>query len=840
MRAWMFECGRSGNQTLLFHQDFLGTPRAYRPDMSTLIRDLKYGIRTLAQSPGFTLVALLTLMLGIGATSAIFSVVDAVLLRPLPYREPSRLVSIFEDLSQMGFAHNTPAPGNYTAWKTRSHVFEDVAAVRDQVYNLSGSGTEPKKLEGEAVTQNLFSVLGVRPVVGRVFSPEEDRPGAARVVLISHRLWKSAFGGDIRVVGTQIHLNGETYSVVGVLPRGFSYPRGEVEVWVPLRFTPEDLANFGAHYLNVVGRLRPAVTLEQANAELAVVLKQVAREHPDTNSIIKRFFAEPLQDTYTRDVRRGLTVLFGAVGCILLIACGNIANLLLSRAGSRRREIAVRTALGADRMRVIRQLLTESLLLAAGGGALGLVTANWTLGFLSRLIPDTLSQTVSVELDLRVLLFSAAATLASSFLFGLAPALQISKVDLNDVLKEGGRGAVGSRKRGLGSLLVMGEVALSLILLVGAGILLQSFARIRGLDPGFRSDHVLTARIVVPETKYREFSRRSEMFTRILERVRALPGVKSAGFTSALPLTWEGGTSGVIPEGVVLKRGQAYDANNRVVSPGYFEAMGIPLREGRLFDDRDTSEAPPVAIINEAMARKFWPHQDPLGKRFKFGGDNNTPWIRIAGVVGNVRQMRLNEPPRQEMYFPYLQAENNWMVPRDLVVRTESDPASLASGIRQSVWSIDPDQPVSNVMTLDDLLDTEVAQRRTQSTLLGGLAALALVLACVGIYGVLSYLVTRRTQEIGVRVALGATRADIFRDVAGEGMVLSGTGIVLGVGGSLMLSQLLNSLVFGIHAIDPATYLAAVAIFAVLALLACSIPALRAVKTDAVEALRHE
>jgi putative ABC transport system permease protein len=808
--------------------------------MRTLIRDLKYGIRALGQSPGFTLVALLTLMLGIGATSAIFSVVDAVLLRPLPYREPGRLVSIFEDLRQLGFRHNTPAPGNYQAWKTRTHVFEDVAAVRDQVYNLSGSGAEPKKLEGEAVTQNLFSVLGAHPALGRVFSPEEDRPGAARVVLISHRLWTGAFGGDIRIVGRQIYLNDEKYSVVGVLPRGFSYPRGEIDVWVPIKFTPEDLAKFGAHYLNVVGRLRPGITVQRANAELAVVLKQTVREHPDTNSVITRFFAEPLQDTYTRDIRRGLTVLLGAVAFILLIACANIANLLLSRAGSRRREIAVRTALGADRMRIVRQLLTESVLLAAGGGLLGLVTAIWAFSFLRNLIPDSLAQTVSVELDLRVLAFSVGVTLASSFLFGLAPALQLSKVDLNDVLKEGGRGSVGSRRKGLGSLLVIGEVALSLILLVGAGILLQSFARMRGLDPGFRSDHVLTARIVVPETKYREFTKRSDMFTRILERVRALPGVKSAGFTSALPLTWEGGTSSFVPEGAALKEGENYDANNRVVSPGYFEAMGIPLRSGRLFNDGDTADAPPVAIINEAMGRKFWPHQDPIGKRFQFGGGKNSQWIRIAGVVGDVRQMRLNEPPRQEMYFPYLQAKDNWMVPRDLVVRTESDPASLAAGIRQSVWSIDRDQPVSNIMTLDDLLDTEVAQRRTQGMLLGGLAALALVLAGVGIYGVLSYLVTRRTQEIGVRVALGATRPDIFREVAGEGMALAATGIALGVVGSLMLSRLLDSLVFGIRAVDPATYSAAVGIFAMLALLACSVPALRAVKTDAVEALRHE
>jgi putative ABC transport system permease protein len=813
--------------------------------MRTLIQDLRYGVRLLARSPGFTAIALLTLTLGIGATAAIFSVVDAVLLRSLPYREPQRLVSVFEDFSAVGFPRNTPAPGNYVECKAQTQIFEDAAATLQRVYNLTagpgGHSGDPEELQGAGVTYNLFSMLGTKPALGRVFLPEEDRPGAAYVVLISHGLWKRRFGGDRSLIGRDILLNGENYTVLGVMPPGFSYPTKDVEIWSPIAFTPEQLANYGMHYLYVVARLRPGVTLAKANAELEVLCKRLARAYPETNREIQRFFAEPLHETYTREARSGLIVLMAAVAFILLIACANIANLLLSRATGRQREIAVRTALGAGRVRIVRQMLTESALLATGGGLLGILLADWCFNFLKNLIPEDLSHTVSLTLDLRVLGFAVAIALASSFLFGMAPALQVSKLDFNDVLKEGGRGSAGSRRRIFRNLLVIGEVALSLMLLVGSGLLLESFSRLRGLDPGFHSDHVLAIRLEVPRTRYGEFAKRSEFFERVLERVRALPGVKAGGFTSALPLTWEGGTSGFTPEGMALDPNISYDANNRVVTPGYFEAMRIPLRRGRLFDKSDGQDAPPVAIINETMARKFWPNQDAVGKRFKFGSpQDQTPWRRIAGVVGDVRQMRLNEPPRQEMYFPYWQAKENWMVPRDLAIRTSADPLSLAGAVRQAVWSIDRDQPVSNVMTLDDLLDQEVAQRRVQAALLGGLAALALILACVGIYGVLSYLVTQRTQEIGIRVALGANATDVFRTVAGKGMGLAAIGIGVGVAAALALSRLLAGLLFGVHATDPITYAAAVSVFAAVALLACYFPARRASRVDPMVALRYE
>jgi putative ABC transport system permease protein len=807
--------------------------------MRTLWQDLRYGSRLLYRSPGFTFIALLTLTLGIGATAAIFSVVSAVLLRALPFREPQRLVSVYEDEGSIGFPRNTPAPANYVDWKAQTQVFEDAAATSGSEFSLTEAGGDPEQLHGARVTQNLFSVLGTVPAAGRTFLHDEDRPGGPHVALISHGLWKRRFGGDPHLVGRAILLNSEKYVVVGVMPAGFSYPLEEADIWVPMAFTPDDLATRDAHYLQVVGRLKPGVTVAKANAELQVLCKRLARAYPDTNSTISRFFVEPLQENYTRDARPGLMMLMAAVGLLLLIACANIANLLLARATGRYREIAVRTALGAARGRIIRQMFTESAMLAGLGGLLGIVLASWCFDFLKNLIPADLVRTVSLTLDRSVVLFAAAVSIVSSLLFGMAPALQVSRIDLHGVLKEGGRSIVGSHRAGLRRVLVAGEVALCLMLLVGAGLLLESFARLRGLNPGFRADHVLSARIEVPRTKYADFVKRSEFFERVLDRVRVLPGVQSAGFTSALPLTWDGGTEGFRPEGIVLRRDIAYDSNDRVVSPGYFESMRIPLKRGRLFNDADGKDAPPVAMINETMAHKFWPNEDPLGKRFRIGGDKG-PWLRIVGIVADVHQMRLNEPPRQEMYFPYWQSGNNWMVPRDLVIRTGGDPLRLAGAVRHAVWSVDRDQPVASVMTLDDLLDQEVAQRRVQAALLGCFAALALILACVGIYGVLSYMVTQRTQEIGVRVALGASGRDVFRTVTLQGMALVGQGVAVGVAGALAASRLLGSLLFGVRAADPEIYLAAIAIFAVVALLACYFPARRAARVDPMMALRYE
>ena len=805
--------------------------------MGTLGQDLRYGLRMLAKSPGFTAAALLTLTLGIGATAAIFSVVDAVLLRSLPFRDPDRLVTVYEDISKMGFPRNTPAPGNYADWKAQTQIFEDTAAVVWQVYDLSGKGEEPEKLEGQLATYNLFSLLGVKPELGRVFLAEEDRPGATHVVLISHDLWKRRFAEDRKIVGREILLNNEKYTVVGVMPSGFHFPVKETEVWTPARFTAQALSNRGDHYLRVFARLQPGVTVEKANAELAVLLQTRKNQDPDLRGM-DRFFAEPLQLSFTYQVRRGLLVLLAAVGFILLIACANIANLLLSRSSGRRREIAVRAALGADRGRVVRQLLTESALIALGGGALGILLADWCFLFLKNLIPEDLSRTVDLTLDLRVVTFAVAASLISSLLFGLAPAIQISSTDLNDVLKQGGRGSSGVRRKSFRNALVVGEVALSLVLLIGSALMIESFANLRGLNPGFQADHVLTMRLEVPRNKYGAFATRTQFFQNVLERVRALPGVKAVGFTSALPLTWKGGSSSFLIEHRIVQPEITYDANDRVVTPGYFEAMRIPLRKGRLFDEHDGPDATPVMLINETMARKFWPNEDPIGKRLQFV--SRGPWIQVVGIVGDVLQMGLDEPPRQEMYYPYWQGEKNWMVPRDLVIRTARDPLALVGPVRKTVSAIDRDQPISDIKTLDGWLDEEVANRQVQTTLLGAFSALALILACVGIYGVLSYVVTQRTQEIGVRVALGADRGAIFSTVTRQGMSLVAIGIASGVLASLAVSRVLQKLLFDVKPTDAITYIAAATIFTLVALLACYIPARRAAKIDPIVALRYE
>ncbi len=548
-----------------------------------------------------------------------------------------------------------------------------------------------------------------------------------------------------------------------------------------------------------------------------------------------------MRDFYTQDVRRGLILLLIAVGCILLIACANLANLLLSRATGRAREIAVRTAVGASRSRLVRQLLTESILLSLGGGALGVLMVQWCFAFLKNLIPTDLAPTAQLTMDWRVLGFAIGVTLASSILFGLAPALQTSRVDLHEVLKEGGRGGIGSRRRGIRDALVVAEVAPSLLLLIGATLLLRSFSNLRGVDPGFRADHVLAVRLNVPESKYDQFARRSEFFDRVLERVRALPGVRNAGFTSVLPLTNKGGTNDFTVQGKSPRPGFINDACNRVISPGYLETMRIAITRGRSFEERDGLRTPLVAMINETMARQFWPDEDPLGKRFKFGNsDDRFPWFTIVGVNRDVRQMGLDQPVKAEMSFPYWQAKDNWMVPQDLVMRTSGDPMRLAGAVQQAIWSIDRNQPVSDVQTLDDLLDREVAQRRIQGTMLGALAALVLVLACVGIYSVLSYLVTRRTQEIGVRLALGADGWDILRSVARRGMVLTGVGIGLGTAGALALSRLISGMLYGVSSNDPLVYCAVSLVFALVALTACLIPARRAAKIDPISALRYE
>ena len=812
--------------------------------LEKLIADVRYGLRQLRHNLGFTTVAVITLALGSGATTAMFCVVNAVFLHPLPYRQSERLVSFFS--SSAGFSRNLPAPGSYAYWRTETNLFEGVAADDSRSYTLTGGG-EPEQLEVEAVSPELFPLLGVTPLLGRVFGPAEDKPGADHVVLVSYRLWRGRFGGDPTLVGQNILLNGEKYTVGGVMRPDFSFPFSTSDAWIPIDLTPEQLNDRWDHYLNeVVGRLRPGITLQKANAELLLQSQQLARAYAAANGgSIERFFVEPLRTTYTRDARAGLLLLMAAVTFILLIACANVASLLLSRMEQRQHEIATRIALGASRAQIFSQLLTESAILAIAGSALGVVLAEKSLGFLKALIPGDLVHSVALTLDLRVLAFLVLVLVVSTLLFGSAPGMRALQFDLNDSLKQGPTRTASLKRARLGEFFVVAEIALSLTLLVGGGLLLKSFWKLRSLDPGFRSEHVIALSLVTPTAqRFVAFDRRTAQFDRILAAVRALPGVKAAAFTSAVPLaSTAGGMIGTLPltpKGIVLKDSVAR-VNDRVITPGYFEALQIPLYRGRFFNENDGPKAPLVAIVNRTMARTYWPNEDAIGKEFKFGpAGSSAPWIQIVGVVGDVRQMGLDQPPRQEMYLPYKQANGNYMVLQDLVVRTSGTLAGVGDTLTRLIWSLDPDQPVSNVMPMSERVNQDIAPRRLRAFLLSGLAAIALTLACVGIYGVMTYVVTQRTHEIGTRAALGATPHDILRSILGRGAGLTSLGVAIGLAGTAIWGRLIAGLLFGVNPNDPLTVVVAAVLLAAVALLACYVPAQRATKIDPLIALRSE
>ena len=806
--------------------------------METLWQDLRFGVRLLLSKPGFALIAIVSLALGIGANTAIFSLVDAVLLRPLPFREPERLVIVWEDASSIGFPRNTPAPANYADWKSQNRVFEDMAALSWQSFNLTEDG-EPERVEAQAVTANFFSLLGIKPELGRTFSPEEDQPGRNRVVLVSHGLWQRRFGGDPAFVGREILLNGEKRTVLGVMPPGFQFLAKDTGLWVPIALSPGQLANRDGHYLTVVARLKPGVTTAQAGADIAGISERLRRDYPQSNFGLGSLVIS-LREQLAGDVRLALIVLLVAVGFVLLIACANIANLLLSRGAARHREIAVRSALGAGRGRIVRQLLTESVVLAAAGGIAGLIFASWSFSFLKQIIPDSMSLNATVGIDARVFGFTLLLSLLTGIIFGLAPALQAAKVDLNEALKlSGGRSGTGTGHRRMRGALIVTEVALALVLLVGAGLLIQTFVRLRALDIGLNPENVLTLRTTLPLGKYGELAKRTAFYQQVLERVRSVPGVVSAGYTTAVPLTWKGGTNSFTVEG--HEPGPGQDANFRQVSPGYMETIGIKLREGRYLTDRDDSQAQPVAIINATMARQFWQGENALGRRFKNDGDESQRWFTVVGIVGDVKEMGLEAPAKPEMFFPYQQMGGTlWNIPRDLIVRTTGDPLSITPALRQAIWSVDSSQPISNIRTMDEILAEEVAQRRVGMTMLVAFATLALLLASLGIYGVISYSVTQRTQEIGIRMALGASRGDVLRLVMTDGLRLAETGVAIGLGAAFAMTRLMAGLLYGVSASDPRTLALVTVLLTAVALLACYVPARRATKVDPMIALRYE
>jgi putative ABC transport system permease protein len=808
--------------------------------MHTLLQDLRYGVRTLLKRPAFTAIALLTLALGIGVNSAIFSAVDSILLRPLPLKDPERLVSVWEQTLRDGIQQNQAAPANFFDLQAQNQSFEQLGAYGPDDVNLTGDG-EPERLDGQVVTANVFSILGVAPALGRTFSPGEDQPGNEHVVVLSDALWQRRFNRDPTIVNRAIMLNGESFTVIGVMPRGFFFPEREIELWTPWAMEPDQKAGRGDHYLELVARLKQGTTVARANADLAAIAQRLSAEYPRTNEGLG-FVAHSLHQDYVGNLRLPILILFAAVGLVLLIACANVANLLLAQATTRRKEIAIRIALGARRWTIVRRLLVESLLLAAGGGLLGVLGAFWGVTALAQLLPASLSKLQNVSIDVRVLLFTLGVSVLTAVIFGGVPALLASRTQpgatLTDVARDTAGGASGRHVR---RLLVVSEVALAVVLLVSSGLLIRSFQLLRQVDTGFKTENALSMRMVLPFPKYAKAETRRAFYDEVLRKVEDLPGVESAGMITFLPLSFNGMNFNFSVEGRPAPSDMKLPfALFRVVSPDYFRAMGIPLRRGRYFDTRDSVDSQPAVIINRAFAEQYWPGEDAIGKRLKVGAvDSPNAWLTVVGVVGDVRQTGLYEQ-KLEFYVPYAQERRSFMAPRDLVVRTKGDPGLIAGAVRQAVWSVDKDQPVSNVRTLDQVFAAAISQERFQTLMLGLFAALALLLACVGLYGVISYAVVQRTHEIGLRMALGAQPVDVLRLVIRQGMTLTLAGLVVGIVAGTFVTRVLTDLLFGVTPRDPLTFTGVPVLLFVVALLACYIPARRATRIDPLVALRAE
>ena len=813
--------------------------------MKSLWQDVRYAARVLWKSPGFLAVAVIAIALGVGANTAIFSVVNAVLLKPLNYKDPGQLVLINHNYKKIDLRASVSAPG-FNYYHTNAKTFSDMAAGTGWSVNLTGEG-EPERLQGIAVTPNMFAVLGAEAADGRTFTAEEGQVGGNRAVILGNAFWKRRFGG-LPVVGKNLMLNGEPYTVVGVMPAGMEFGSewsGQApDIWGPLAFTPQQLdPNSGLtnEYLGVVARLRPDVSHEQAQAELDSIAADLRRQYmpgQDENNwglLLTRF-----DEFVVGSIRTPLLVLLGAVLFVLLISCANVANLMLARSAVRQKEIAVRTALGASRWRVMRQLLTESVLLSLAGGAVGLLLAMWGVDLLLKLNEHKIPRAAEVGLDSRVLLFTLGVSVVTGIIFGLAPAFQTSSANLHDTLKEGGRsGQLGVRGR-LRNVLVVAEMAFAVILLVGAGLLIRSFMRLQQVNPGFQPAGVLAMQVSLPMNKYKEPAQRAGFDRQLLEEVRALPGVKSAATITSLPMSGWNQSGSFSIEGRQVAPNESRPHGDRwMASDDYFQTMGIPLVKGRYFDARDSSEAPGVAIVSEKLAQKYWPGEDPVGKRITFEGGQQQPrWREVVGVVGHVRNEGLEGESRGQYYVPYAQRPNNPDL--FLVVRTDGDPTVLAPLVRGRIASVDRDLPVYKVTTMEKLVSDSLSQRRFSMFLFGVFAALALALAVVGLYGVMSYAVTQRTHEIGLRMALGAQARDVLRMVVGQGMALVGVGLGLGLLGAFALTRYMSSLLYEVSAVDPLTYAGIAVLLAAVALVAAFLPARRATKVDPMVALRYE
>jgi len=812
--------------------------------MQTIWQDLRYGARMLMKKPGFTLIAVITLALGIGANTAIFTVVNAVLLRPLSYSEPERIMRLAPDWPNASF--RSASETKFIFWREHSQAFDGVAATTGigSGVNLSG-GSEPEFVAGVRVSADLFRVLGVNPAIGRGFTREEDSPNGERVVILSYGLWQRRFGADPAIAGKSVSINDNPYTVVGVmpedfLPEDFRYGDGQTDVIVPMRVNPASTDQ--GHNYTVLARLKSGVSRAQALAEMRSVFEQFKASYPDhlwRNEVGIR--VEPYLASLTAEARPMLLILLGAVGFVLLIACANVANLQLTQATARQQEMALRQALGASRWSLARQLLTEGVLLALLGGGMGLLLAVWGVDALTALLPKGLiPRSGEIGFDWRVLAFTLGAAVITGLIFALAPALQAARVDVNHALKEGsGRGAVGGERGHMRSALVVAEVALALTLLAGAGLLVRTFANLRQVDPGFDPGNVLTFEVAPNGKQYETTAQNADYFRRALERLRSLPGVESAAVTSNLPLgAWL--NFGV---GIAGKPDSMNSTEIRMITPDYFKVMKMSMRRGRAFTDADSSGAPPAIIVNETYAKRTFPNADPIGQSLTVGG---AQVYQIVGVVNDVKQFSLGDPAPQTVFIPVAQVDDRLMrgarqfVTMKFAIRTAGDPLALGAAVKQETLKVDPSLPLTNMRSLEQIVERSLAQQRFNSTLLGLFAAIGLTLAAIGVYGVMAYVVTQRTHEIGVRVALGATAGDVLRLIVGRGMALALAGVALGLGASFALTRLMKDFLFGVKPTDPLTFGVIAALLTVVAVVACYIPARRAAKVDPMVALRRQ
>jgi putative ABC transport system permease protein len=806
--------------------------------MDTIRRQLHAALRRLAKTPGFSLVAILVLACGIGPNTAIFSIVNAVLLKPLPFRDSEQLVMVWESYLQKGF-RMVPASGpNYLDWKEQNRVFEDLAAgfmLPEYGFNISAGG-EPERVQAVRLTANYLPLAGVRPVLGRTFLPDEDRPGGRHVVMISHGLWQRRFGSDPQIIGRDLALDGVSHTIVGVTSPEIQ-ALGTFDLVLPLALGPEE-KRFN-HFITVMGRLRPGASLQQAQVEMNTIAQRLAKQYPDTNAGWDATVT-PMTDLVSGMIGPILLILLGAVGFLLLIACANMASLLLARAATRKRDIAVCMALGAGRGRIVSELMLESILLALAGGAVGLLFASWTVGALRAVVPDFIPRLKQMGIDYRVLGFTFAVSIATGVLFGLAPALKSSRAELAEALKEGGRTLGGASQRTRAALLV-GQVALAVVLTVGAGLLARSFARLMTVDPGFRPGKLLTMTLNLPSSKYPDDAKCEVFYNALLPRIEALPGAKSAAAINVLPMrgmllsmrtfVWP-----FTIEGRPTRRGEESIADFRVVTPGFFETMSIPLRSGRLPNAYDTRDSKLVVIINEALARRYFKGEDPLGKRVSVGADR--PALReIVGVIGNVRINGLGAEVEPALYVPYNQYTWKTM---SLVVRTSIDPAALTSAVRRAVLEVDTEQPVSNIKTMDDVVSDSLLPQWFSMYLLGSFAGLALLLATVGIYGLTAYMVAQRAHEFGLRMALGARRIDLMRMVLTRGLTLGVAGVIIGLPLAFAVSGALRALLYGISSSDTVVFATVPLVLVAAATGASFVPAYRATQVDPISSLRSE